>query len=234
MVRHVAARLDPAIFARTDGRLTLTVRPTLPMLTLTVPGRARALPAASSSPTCSSGVTGPRTTRARHTSSSAARWAGPDPDWVLNLAPRGERGSGCPAGRGRHGDRADAGTRRSGSAGPGDGDPPAADVQAADDALHPRHRLVPDRVRSNGGGPRPRLPARPGHPGRRHPGLGHRDPRWERRQRRPAHHRGRARGLAGPAPVGAQRLHARPGLPRPRGRLAGRPAGTAAGLSTSA
>jgi deazaflavin-dependent oxidoreductase (nitroreductase family) len=44
VVRHVAARLDPAIFARTDGRFTLTVRPTLPMLTLTVPGRRTGTP----------------------------------------------------------------------------------------------------------------------------------------------------------------------------------------------
>ncbi len=39
LVKHVAARLDPLIFRVTNGRITSTGRPTLPMLALTVPGR---------------------------------------------------------------------------------------------------------------------------------------------------------------------------------------------------
>ena len=39
MVRHVAAPLDPILFKRTNGRFTLTGKPTLPMLALTVVGR---------------------------------------------------------------------------------------------------------------------------------------------------------------------------------------------------
>ncbi len=35
-VKHVASPLDPKIFAATNGRFTLTGKPTLPMLTLTV------------------------------------------------------------------------------------------------------------------------------------------------------------------------------------------------------
>lgn len=39
VVRHVAAPLDPIVFKRTNGRFTLTGKPTLPMLALTVVGR---------------------------------------------------------------------------------------------------------------------------------------------------------------------------------------------------
>lgn len=39
LVRHVAAHVDPVIFRWTNGRVTSTGVPTLPMLTLTVPGR---------------------------------------------------------------------------------------------------------------------------------------------------------------------------------------------------
>lgn len=39
MVRHVAAPIDPILFKRTNGRFTLTGKPTLPMLALTVVGR---------------------------------------------------------------------------------------------------------------------------------------------------------------------------------------------------
>ena len=39
LVKHVASPLDPKIFAATNGRFTLTGKPTLPMLTLTVRGR---------------------------------------------------------------------------------------------------------------------------------------------------------------------------------------------------
>ena len=39
VVRHVAAPLDPIVFRRSNGRFTLTGKPTLPMLALTVVGR---------------------------------------------------------------------------------------------------------------------------------------------------------------------------------------------------
>lgn len=39
LVKHVAATVDPVIFRLSNGRLTSTGTPTLPMLTLTVPGR---------------------------------------------------------------------------------------------------------------------------------------------------------------------------------------------------
>jgi deazaflavin-dependent oxidoreductase (nitroreductase family) len=39
VVRHVAAPLDPILFTRTNGRFTLTGKPTLPMLALTAVGR---------------------------------------------------------------------------------------------------------------------------------------------------------------------------------------------------
>jgi len=38
VVKHFAARVDPAIFKATNGRCTSTGIPTLPMLTLTTPG----------------------------------------------------------------------------------------------------------------------------------------------------------------------------------------------------
>lgn len=39
LVKHVAAHIDPVIFRWTDGRFTSTGKPTVQMLTLTVPGR---------------------------------------------------------------------------------------------------------------------------------------------------------------------------------------------------
>jgi deazaflavin-dependent oxidoreductase (nitroreductase family) len=39
LVKHVAAKIDPKVFKATNGRLTLTGVPTLPMLTLTSVGR---------------------------------------------------------------------------------------------------------------------------------------------------------------------------------------------------
>lgn len=39
VVKHVASPLDPMVFRATGGRLTITGKPTLPMLALTVPGR---------------------------------------------------------------------------------------------------------------------------------------------------------------------------------------------------
>ncbi len=39
LVKHVAARVDPVLFRATNGRMTITGRPTLPMLTLGTVGR---------------------------------------------------------------------------------------------------------------------------------------------------------------------------------------------------
>lgn len=39
LVKHVAAHVDPVLFRWSKGRITSTGKPTLPMLTLTVPGR---------------------------------------------------------------------------------------------------------------------------------------------------------------------------------------------------
>jgi len=39
LVRHLAARVDPVLFRWSHGRVTVTGRPTLPMLTLTTTGR---------------------------------------------------------------------------------------------------------------------------------------------------------------------------------------------------
>lgn len=39
LVKHVASRIDPVLFRWSNGRFTSTGKPTLPMLTLTVPGR---------------------------------------------------------------------------------------------------------------------------------------------------------------------------------------------------
>lgn len=39
LVKHFAAHVDPVVFRWTNGRFTSTGVPTLPMLTLTVPGR---------------------------------------------------------------------------------------------------------------------------------------------------------------------------------------------------
>ena len=38
MVKHVAAKVDPALFRWSRGRMTITGRPTLPMLALTTTG----------------------------------------------------------------------------------------------------------------------------------------------------------------------------------------------------
>lgn len=43
-VRHVAAKVDPTIFRATGGRLTITGKPTLPMLALTTTGRKTGQP----------------------------------------------------------------------------------------------------------------------------------------------------------------------------------------------
>jgi deazaflavin-dependent oxidoreductase (nitroreductase family) len=39
LVKHLAAHVDPVLFRWSNGRITSTGKPTLPMLTLTVPGR---------------------------------------------------------------------------------------------------------------------------------------------------------------------------------------------------
>jgi deazaflavin-dependent oxidoreductase (nitroreductase family) len=44
VVKHVASKADPVIFTATNGRYTSTVIPTLPMLTLTTPGRKTGRP----------------------------------------------------------------------------------------------------------------------------------------------------------------------------------------------
>jgi deazaflavin-dependent oxidoreductase (nitroreductase family) len=44
MVRHVAAHVDPVLFRWSNGRLTSTGKPTLPMLALTVVGRKSGQP----------------------------------------------------------------------------------------------------------------------------------------------------------------------------------------------
>lgn len=43
LVKHLAAHVDPVLFRATNGRLTLTGVPTLPMLTLTTIGRKSGL-----------------------------------------------------------------------------------------------------------------------------------------------------------------------------------------------
>lgn len=44
VVKHVAAKVDPAIFKATGGRMTSTGKPTLPMLALTTTGRTSGQP----------------------------------------------------------------------------------------------------------------------------------------------------------------------------------------------
>ena len=44
LVKHFAAHVDPVVFRWTNGRFTSTGPPTLPMLTLTVPGRTTGEP----------------------------------------------------------------------------------------------------------------------------------------------------------------------------------------------
>ena len=44
LVKHLASRVDPLLFKATNGRLTMTGVPTLPMLTLTTTGRKSGKP----------------------------------------------------------------------------------------------------------------------------------------------------------------------------------------------
>lgn len=44
LVKHLASRLDPVLFKATNGRLSMTGVPTLPMLTLTTIGRKSGKP----------------------------------------------------------------------------------------------------------------------------------------------------------------------------------------------
>jgi len=44
LVKHLFSRVDPVVFKATNGRLTLTGVPTLPMLTLTTTGRKSGKP----------------------------------------------------------------------------------------------------------------------------------------------------------------------------------------------
>lgn len=77
-VRRVAAHVDPTLFRWSRGRVTVTGRPTLPMLTLTTTGR-RSLR--------------PRSVQLAHLAEEAGSWLvvasamgqDRDPDWLLNL-----------------------------------------------------------------------------------------------------------------------------------------------------
>ena len=108
LVAHVAARVDPALFRWSRGRVTVTGVPTLPMLVLTTTGRR-------------SGV--PRAVQLAHVAEPGDRWLvvasamgrHRHPDWLLNLRadPRATvllpgrrrgRGGGRRAGAGRAGD----------------------------------------------------------------------------------------------------------------------------------
>ncbi len=44
LVKHVASKVDPVLFRATNGRFTMTVTPTLPMLTMTAIGRTSGQP----------------------------------------------------------------------------------------------------------------------------------------------------------------------------------------------
>jgi deazaflavin-dependent oxidoreductase (nitroreductase family) len=78
LVGHVAARVDPALFRWSGGRVTVTGVPTLPMLVLTTTGRRSGLP---------------RSVQLAHLAEPAGSWLvvasamGRDrqPDWLLNL-----------------------------------------------------------------------------------------------------------------------------------------------------
>ncbi len=91
VVRHVAAKVDPVIFARTGGRLTVTVVPTLPMLTLTVRGRRSGAPhSVQLAYLLERGEEG----TADHDATAylvvgSAMGQDRDPDWVLNLRASG-------------------------------------------------------------------------------------------------------------------------------------------------
>jgi deazaflavin-dependent oxidoreductase (nitroreductase family) len=78
LVRHVAARVDPALFRWSRGRVSVTGIPTLPTLSLTTTGRRTGLP---------------RTVQLAHVAEPGGTWLvvasamGQDahPAWLLNL-----------------------------------------------------------------------------------------------------------------------------------------------------
>lgn len=78
LVRHVAAHVDPTLFRWSGGRVTITGRPTLPMLTLTTTGRHSLRP---------------RSVQLAHLAEGSGSWLvvasamgqDSDPDWLLNL-----------------------------------------------------------------------------------------------------------------------------------------------------
>jgi deazaflavin-dependent oxidoreductase (nitroreductase family) len=78
LVRHLAARVDPALFRWSRGRVTVTGVPTLPMLVLTTTGRRSGMP---------------RAVQLAHLAEPDGTWLvvasamGQDrhPDWLLNL-----------------------------------------------------------------------------------------------------------------------------------------------------
>ena len=225
--RHVAAKVDPALFRWSGGRVTVTGVPTLPMLVLTTTGRRSGLP---------------RSVQLAHLAEPASSWLvvasamGQDrhPDWLLNLRadprarillpgassrwmpssspPRNATGTGptwcAPSPRCAPTCGAPRGTSRWSGWRRGDQDAPPPPPPAA----------------------RPRLHPRAAHARRGHPRLRGGDPRRLGGQRRAAHHRARPRRLAGPAAVGGQRLPAGAGLARARRWRARRPVRAAPGL----
>jgi deazaflavin-dependent oxidoreductase (nitroreductase family) len=78
LVRHVAARVDPVLWRRSRGRVSVTVVPTLPLLTLTTTGRRTG---------------SARSVQLAHVAEPGGCWLvvasamGQDrhPDWLLNL-----------------------------------------------------------------------------------------------------------------------------------------------------
>lgn len=78
LVAHVAAKVDPALFRWSGGRVTVTGVPTLPMLVLTTTGRRSGLP---------------RSVQLAHLAVPPNSWLvvasamgqGHHPDWLLNL-----------------------------------------------------------------------------------------------------------------------------------------------------
>ncbi len=77
-VRHIAAHVDPALFRWSRGRVTITGKPTLPMLTLTTTGRRSMRP---------------RSVQLAHLGEACGSWLvvasamgqDTDPQWLLNL-----------------------------------------------------------------------------------------------------------------------------------------------------
>ncbi len=77
-VRHVAAHVDPVLFRWSRGRVTITGKPTLPMLTLTTTGRRSGRP---------------RSVQLAHLAEPSGTWVvvasamgqDHDPDLLLNL-----------------------------------------------------------------------------------------------------------------------------------------------------